>query len=89
MRTLLIAALILAASSALASDREPQLDLYYACLVGNAAVEINYGSDRLTAFDVALKACQVIADEIPVTDSDEAHYVEDAAYGFLPTAAPK
>lgn len=48
--------MLLVSAPALA-QRLPLSDTYYACLVGKAAVEINYGVEENKAFATALAAC--------------------------------
>jgi hypothetical protein len=91
MRKLTLLSLLLVASPALA-EREPALDAYFACLVGNAAVEFRYGVKEDEAFDAALKAC---TDEAAAADKESggdmgsaAEGVEHAAYSYIAYMCP-
>jgi hypothetical protein len=54
---LLALVLVLVTFPALADERDPLADAYYACLVGHGAVEINYGVDAADALEAADKHC--------------------------------
>jgi hypothetical protein len=91
MRTLVFLSLLLTTSPALA-EREPVLDAYFACLVGNAAVEFRYGLTEAEAFDAALKACTdeaAAANKEPGGDMGSAgEGVEHAAASYVAYMCP-
>jgi hypothetical protein len=57
MRAIFVAVALLFAAPALGAAHS-DADRYYACLVGNGAVELVNGSDAEAAFATALDACQ-------------------------------
>jgi hypothetical protein len=86
MRAILIVAALLFVSPVIAAERT-DADRYYACLVGNGAVELVNGSDAAAAFTAAVEQCQ---DEASAAADDDGgdmgsatEAVEDAAQSAL------
>ena len=87
MRYLAILSLLLLIGPAVAQERLPASDAYFACLVGKAAVEINYGANPDAAFETALGHCEEEAaesDKEPGGDmGSAAEAVQDAASAYV------